>query len=106
MTRKIILSLDQARTLQAEHKAALQTDPMTLPGYWGSWTRVMSVEVPEVPDNIQDLERVLAGVEMARKGCTDEAIAETLGWKYPGVAIRAVMKMANASTKTKGQKGA
>lgn len=105
MTRKIILSLDQARTLQAEHKAALQQDPLTLPSYWGSWTHVMSVEVPEVPDNIQNLERIQAGVEMAMKDCTDEAIAETLGWKYPGVAIRAAMKMANASTKGKVQKG-
>jgi len=66
----------------------------------------MSVDVPEVPDNIQDLDRILAGVEMARKGCTDEAIAETLGWKYPGVAIRAVMKMANLSTKAKTKTGA
>lgn len=66
----------------------------------------MSVEVPEVPDNIQDLERIQAGAEMARKGCTDEAIAETLNWKYPGVAIRAVMKMANASAKAEVQKGA
>jgi hypothetical protein len=66
----------------------------------------MSVEAPEVPDNIQDLDRILAGVEMAIKGCTDYAIAETLNWKYPGVAIRAVMKMINASTKTKGPNGA
>lgn len=66
----------------------------------------MGVLVPEVPDNIQDLDRILAGVEMARKGCTDEAIAGTLGWKYPGVAIRAVMKIANASAKGKVQKGA
>jgi hypothetical protein len=66
----------------------------------------MNVKVPEVPDNIQDLERTQAGVEMAQKGCGEEAIAETLNWKYPGAAVRAVMRMANSTSKAKGKTGA
>ena len=99
MKRKIILSVDQARDLQAEYKASIQQDPRTLPSYWGKWTYVMSVSVPETPDNIQDMDRIQVALKMAAMGCTDMQIAESLHWKYPGVAIRAVMKLARDAAK-------
>ncbi len=104
MKRKIILSVDQARDLQAEYKTALEQDPRTLPGYWGKWSYVVAVQVPEVPDNIQDMDRIQAALKMASMGCSDIQIAESLHWKYPGVAIRAVMRLVKDAQKAQAAK--
>jgi len=100
MQRKLTITLEQARTLQAE----LHPKPEHEKTSWGKWTYVVEVPVPEVPDNIQDMERIQAALKMADMGCSDMQIAESLHWKYPGVAIRAVMRLVKDAAKAAAAK--
>lgn len=66
----IILTLAQARDLQRQITA------------WPStWHFLLEIPRPEKPNSIADAERITAGIQMVQLGCSDEQIAEQLGWK-------------------------
>lgn len=89
MTRKLTLTVEQARNLQAE----LRTKPQSEQTSWGSWAYVVETPVPEAPDSLLNPERLITGMKMAAMGCSDAQIAENLMWKYPGAALKALRKL-------------
>lgn len=89
MTRNIIITLEQARSLQAELHPKPEDEKTT----WGSWAYVVETLVPETPDSLLNPERLITGMKMAAMGCSDAQIAENLMWKYPGAALKTLRKL-------------
>ncbi|PZT94148.1 hypothetical protein [Sphingomonas sp.] len=80
--QRIILTLDQARTLQR--------DPRPWPA---DWVFLLDIDVPEKPDIIADPLRMSAAMEMKRMGCGDDHIAEQLAWKPGSTPLRQIARI-------------
>ncbi|MDM7954752.1 hypothetical protein [Blastomonas sp.] len=82
MTSPIILTLAQARDLQQQITA------------WpSSWHFLLAIERPEKPDAIGDPERMTAGLRMVQLSCSDDHIAEQLGWKIPSGPLKTIHRI-------------
>lgn len=75
--QRIILTISQARNLQN-----------TSVEWPGQWAFLLDIQAPEKPNTLADPERMAAGLRMAERGCTDEQIAEQLGWKPDSSPLR------------------
>ncbi|MBD8699298.1 hypothetical protein IFT54_05645 [Sphingomonas sp. CFBP 13714] len=72
MTQRLILTIDQARSIQRN-----ETD----------WS-FMLIPQMETPDSLADPTRMAIALTMKQRGCQDDQIAEQLGWKPKGGALR------------------
>ena len=75
--QRLILTLEQARDLQRH------PDQHT----FGDWAFALRAE-REKPDTLCDPERMTIALDMIRRDCTDEQIADQLGWKPKCSALK------------------
>ena len=87
MTR-LILTLAQAHDLQQLH------GPDDEANLWpGPWSFLLDIAIPDKPDTMADPHRMMAGMMMLELGCTDEQIAEQLGWKMPSGPLKTLHRL-------------
>lgn len=85
----IILTIAQARDLQQQC------------GAWpNGWHFLLAIEPPLLSNTLPDPERMTAGLVMLERGCTDEQIAEQLGWKSASTPLRTLARLHKQKTKT------
>ncbi len=77
MTKRLILTIDQARSIQ-RHEA--------------DWS-FMAMPARETPDTLADPARMTIALTMKQRGCEDEQIAEQLGWKPKGGPLRQLNRL-------------
>lgn len=75
MTPRLILTIDQARTIQ-------QQSDDTFPQVWPEpYATLLLIPIPGTPDNLLDPERTTVGLDLIKRGWSDEQIALQLAWK-------------------------
>lgn len=75
---RIILTVDQARSLQREQRPAFD---------YGAWQFLRTVTIP--PESIKQIsdDQIIVGIAMLERGCSYEQIAEQLNWKTKSHAV-------------------
>lgn len=82
MESRIILTIDQARTLQRSG------------GEWpGQWQYLLETKLPVEPDILHEPLRMIAGLKMLSQGCSEEQVAEQLMWKPTCGAVKTLMRL-------------
>lgn len=77
MTHRLILTIDQARSIQRQE---------------ADWSFMLS-EAAETPDTLADPTRMTIALTMKQRGCGNDQIAEQLGWKPNSSPLRQLNRL-------------
>lgn len=90
MTNRLILTVDQARTLQRQAWVE-ESDPDSQWCWPGDWQDVYKLIPPKEPHSRPCSTRAKVSMRMLERGCTSEQVAEQMNWYADAPPLLAVV---------------